>query len=45
MDIGWVAAVVLPVVYEYEKSFGQCPNIKPGEEFTGYPANAPPASK
>ena len=45
MDIGWEAAVVLPVVYEYEKSFGQYPNIKPGEEFTGYPANVPPASQ
>ena len=30
---------MLPVVYEYEKSFGQYPNIKPGEEFTGYRAN------
>ena len=45
MDIGWEAAVVLPVVYEYEKSFDQYPNIKPGEEFTGYPANVPPASQ
>jgi hypothetical protein len=44
MDIGWEAAVVLPVVYEYEKSFGHYPNIKPGEEFTGYPASIPPAS-
>ncbi len=45
MDIGWEAAVVLPVVFEYEKSFDQYPNIKPGEEFTGYPASVPPTSQ
>lgn len=45
MDIGWEAAVVLPVVYEYEKSFDQYPNIEPSEEFAGYPANVPPASQ
>jgi arylsulfatase len=36
MDIGWEMAVVLPPVFQYEKSFAQYPNIKPGEEFTGY---------
>ncbi len=36
MDIGWEMAVVLPAVFEYMKSFAQYPNIKPGEEFTGY---------
>jgi len=36
MDIGWEMAVVLPPVFQYERSFAQYPNIKPGEEFTGY---------
>jgi arylsulfatase len=45
MDIGWEAAVVLPAVFEYEKSFAQYPNIKPGQEFTGYPAEAPAAGQ
>lgn len=36
MDIGWEVAFVLPAVFEYEKSLAQYPNIKPGEEFTGY---------
>ncbi|MGC1649413.1 MAG: hypothetical protein WA741_26615 [Candidatus Sulfotelmatobacter sp.] len=31
MDIGWELAVVLPPVFQYEKSFAQFPNIKPGE--------------
>lgn len=38
MDMGWELAVVLPPVFEYEKSFAQFPNIKPGQEFEGYPA-------
>ena len=37
MDIGWEAGVVLPAVFRYVKSFEQYPNIKPGEEFKGYP--------
>jgi hypothetical protein len=45
MDIGWEAGVVLPAVFEYEKSFAQYPNIKPGQEFTGYPAEAPAAGQ
>ena len=45
MDVGWEAGIVLPVVFEYEKSFAQYPNIKPGQEFTGYPAKAPPAGQ
>jgi arylsulfatase len=36
MDIGWEMAVVLPAVFEYMQSFARYPNIKPGEEFTGY---------
>ena len=45
MDIGWEAQVVLPVVYKYQKSFARYPNIKPGEEFTGYPAGGPAAGR
>jgi arylsulfatase len=40
VDVGWEVAVVLPAVAEYEKSIAQYPNIKTGEEFTGYPAAA-----
>ena len=29
--------MILPFVYEYEKSVAKYPHIKPGEEFTGYP--------
>ena len=36
MDIGWEMGVVLPPLFQYMKSFAQYPNIKPGEEFTGY---------
>jgi hypothetical protein len=36
MDIGWQMAVVLPPVFQYERSFAQYPKIKPGEEFTGF---------
>ncbi len=36
MDIGWMFELILPFVFEYEKSIAQYPNIKPGEEFTGY---------
>jgi arylsulfatase A-like enzyme len=36
MDNGWMFELVLPYVTEYEKSLAQYPNIKPGEEFTGY---------
>ena len=37
MDIGWMYEVVVPFVVDYEKSIARYPNIKPGEEFTGYP--------
>jgi arylsulfatase A-like enzyme len=36
MDIGWMLEVVWPYIAEYEKSVAQYPNIKPGQEFTGY---------
>jgi arylsulfatase len=38
MDIGWMLEILLPFVFEYQKSIAQYPNIKPGEEFKGYPA-------
>jgi len=28
--------LLLPYIAEYQKSIAQYPNIKPGEEFTGY---------
>jgi len=36
MDNGWMFELILPYVAAYEKSRAQYPNIKPGEEFTGY---------
>jgi arylsulfatase len=36
MDIGWEFGVIMSVVAEYEKSFAEYPNIKPGQEFDGY---------
>ena len=41
MDTGWMGEVVSPYVGAYERSLVQYPNIKPGEEFTGY-KQAPP---
>lgn len=35
--MGWMFGIVYGAVAEYEKSIAQYPNIKPGEEFTGYP--------
>jgi arylsulfatase len=37
MDVAWMFELALPFVSEYEKSLAQYPNIKPGEEFRGYP--------
>jgi len=37
LDMGWMFGIVLRAVAEYEKSVAQYPNIKPGEDFTGYP--------
>ena len=37
MDVGWMFELALPFVAEYERSVADYPNIKPGEEFTGYP--------
>jgi arylsulfatase len=41
MDIGWMFLLVLRYVAQYEKSLAQYPNIKPGEEFTGYKTALP----
>jgi len=41
MDIGWMFELVLRYVAQYEKSLAQYPNIKPGEEFTGYKTALP----
>jgi arylsulfatase A-like enzyme len=40
MDCGWMFELLLPYIAEWDKSVAQCPNIKPGEEFTGYAAEA-----
>jgi len=32
---------ILPIVGEYQKSVAKYPNIKPGEEFTGYKKQLP----
>ena len=37
MDNGWMFEFILPYVAEYEKSIADYPNVKPGEEFKGYP--------
>jgi arylsulfatase A-like enzyme len=37
MDMGWMFGIVYPAVVEYQQSIAQYPNIKPGEEFDGYP--------
>jgi len=36
MDIGWMMEIIFPYIGAYEKSVAQYPNIKPGQEFTGY---------
>ena len=36
MDCGWMLAPIFRTVDAYEKSVAQYPNIKPGQEFTGY---------
>ena len=37
MDIGWMMEIVFPFMAEYGTSVAKYPNIKPGEEFAGYP--------
>ena len=36
MDMGWMLAVVLKFVADFQKSIAKYPNIKTGEEFNGY---------
>ena len=36
MDMGWMIGIAIGAVSEYEKSIGQYPNIKPGQDFSGY---------
>ena len=36
LDMGWMVGVALKFVVDYQKSLAQYPNIKTGEEFTGY---------
>jgi arylsulfatase len=37
LDAGWMFGVAFRAIVEYEKSIARYPNIKPGEEFNGYP--------
>ena len=37
MDMGWMIGVCMQFIAAYEKSVAQYPNIKPGQEFDGYP--------
>jgi hypothetical protein len=41
MDMGWELGVITPPVAAYQQSIVEYPNIKPGEEFTGYQATFP----
>ena len=43
MDMGWEFGIAMRFIVEYEKSVAKFPNIKPGQEFNGYPAKAPAA--
>jgi len=45
MDQLWEFGIALKVLDEYEKSIAQYPNIKPGQDFTGYPAKPPAAGQ
>jgi hypothetical protein len=36
--MGWMLGVTLAYVAEYNKSIAQFPNIRPGQDFDGYPA-------
>ncbi len=45
LDMGWMFGVVYRPIAAYEKSIAQYPNIKPGEEFTGYQKLNKPAAK
>ena len=36
MDMSWMIALAFQAVADYEKSVAAFPNIKPGEDFSGY---------
>ena len=36
LTMGWTYGAVLEIMGAYEKSVQEYPNIKPGEDFTGY---------
>ena len=38
LDMGWMFGVVFRNIAAYERSIAQYPNIKPGEQFSGYKA-------
>jgi arylsulfatase A-like enzyme len=38
LDMGWMFGVVLSAIAEYRASIAKYPNIEPGSEFDGYPA-------
>jgi arylsulfatase len=44
LDNAWMMAPVYKHIIQYEMSLKEYPNIKPGEEFNGYPAKAPRAA-
>jgi len=41
LDMGWMFALTLIPISEYEKSIAEYPNIVPGADFDGYPASPP----
>jgi arylsulfatase A-like enzyme len=47
LDMSWMYGLTMRAVGEFEKTVAQYPNIKPGQEFTGYkaPAAKAPAAK
>lgn len=38
LDMGWMFGVVYQAIVEYKTSIARYPNVRPGEEFKGYPA-------
>ena len=44
MENGWVYGPVLQILDRFEKSMEEYPNIKPGEDFTGYKTKGTPSS-
>jgi len=41
LDMVWMLGIAFRTVGAYEKSIAQYPNIKPGQEFTGYKTALP----